>query len=149
MARGYLLIKILQNFTNFFKRQLGVESRVTWPYSMHPFNFLCWPLLEVKELKEKIWHLRIKTRSACLVDCSLVVLMTHSLLLSWLFCRVMSLRIMIHCIVTYTLPETSATPIADNDREILRDQSFFMYRVGREKYIGKIKISVRHPLQTM
>ena len=39
MARGYLLIKILQNFTNFFKGQLGVESRVSWPYSMHPFNF--------------------------------------------------------------------------------------------------------------
>ena len=57
----------------------------------------------------------------------------------------MSLRIMIHCIVTYTLHKTSATPIVDDDREILRDQSLFMYRVGREKYVGKIKISVRHP----
>ena len=61
----------------------------------------------------------------------------------------MSLRIMIHCIVTYTLHETSATPIADNDREILRDQVIVYVQGGQGKICWKDQNFCKAPLQTM
>ena len=56
---------------------------------------------------------------------------------------------MIHCIVTYTLHETSATPIADNDREILRDQVIVYVQGGQGKICWKDQNFCKAPLQTM
>ena len=80
MARGYLLIKILQNFTNFFKGQLGVESRVSWPYSMHPFNFFMLTTVRSERVKRENMALTDKNKVSmfsrlfsCCLDDTLVI----------------------------------------------------------------------------
>ena len=84
MARGYLLIKILQNFTNFFKGQLGVESRVTLPYSMHPFNFFMLTTVRSERVKRENMVLTDKNKvsmfsrlfSCCLDDTVIITELT-------------------------------------------------------------------------
>ena len=84
MARGYLLIKILQNFTNFFKGQLGVESRVTWPCSMHPFNFFMLTTVRSERVKRENMVLTDKNKvsmfsrlfSCCLDDTLIITELT-------------------------------------------------------------------------
>ena len=84
MARGYLLIKILQNFTNFFKGQLGVESRVTWPYFKHPFNFFMLTTVRSEKVKRESMVLTDKNKvsmfsrlfSCCLDDTLIITELT-------------------------------------------------------------------------